>query len=225
VALSMEEVAGLAYDAGLRDPRRIAEAVAIATAESGREPRKLGDQSLQTDVWGPSVGLWQIRSLKADKGTGRTRDADKLVDPASNSKAMVEISKKGADWSPWSVTKLSDPAGRLRYQAALPLAATATAAAMAKRGVSQTAEEAEQVIDQTAGALGQLASTVSDAVQTPARILNWLTEPGTWARIAFFTAGGVAVLLGLALVVKGPMTEVASAVGAGKALKTLKKVK
>lgn len=78
-------------------------AVAIAMAESGLNPNAEGDVTIQTSTWGPSVGLWQVRSLKADSGTGRTRDASRLKDPAFNAKSMAEISNGGTNWSPWSV--------------------------------------------------------------------------------------------------------------------------
>jgi hypothetical protein len=62
----------------------------------------MGDIGLQNGTWGPSVGLWQIRSLKAQYGTGGDRDASRLTDPAFNAKAMVSISGAGANWRPWS---------------------------------------------------------------------------------------------------------------------------
>lgn len=77
-------------------------ATAIALAESSGRADAQGDVGIQTDTWGPSVGLWQVRSLKAEQGTGRTRDAAKLADPAQNAKSMVEISRGGKSWAPWT---------------------------------------------------------------------------------------------------------------------------
>lgn len=92
----------LARSTGL-DPAKAAVATAIAMAESGLDTNAVGDTGLQTSTWGPSIGLWQIRSLKADSGTGRARDATRLSDPAFNAKAMQEISAGGTNWGPWSV--------------------------------------------------------------------------------------------------------------------------
>ncbi len=94
----------LALGAGLPHEASVI-AVAIAWPESGLDPDAVGDEDLQDDVWGPSCGLWQIRSLRADRGTGRARDIDRLLDPAFNAGAMVAISKGGTDWSPWTMWK------------------------------------------------------------------------------------------------------------------------
>lgn len=97
----MSQVAQLAKGAGI-PARQIATAVAIAAAESNLNPAARGDVGIQTAKWGPSIGLWQIRSLKAQTGTGGVRDAARLTDPAFNARAMATISGRGSDWSPWS---------------------------------------------------------------------------------------------------------------------------
>lgn len=76
--------------------------VAIATAESGRETDAIGDRDLVDDVWGPSVGLLQIRSLHRDRGSGRARDELANTDPSHNARAGWEISRGGTDFRPWS---------------------------------------------------------------------------------------------------------------------------
>lgn len=78
-------------------------ATAIAVGESGLNPNAVGDTSLTTAVWGPSIGLWQVRSLKAEAGTGHSRDATRLKNPAFNARSMALISNFGTNWSPWSV--------------------------------------------------------------------------------------------------------------------------
>lgn len=100
--LTPATVYSLARSTGL-DPAKAGIATAIAMAESGLRTDAMGDTGIQTSVWGPSVGLWQVRSLKADRGTGRTRDASRLTDPAFNARAMYEISAGGTNWRPWSV--------------------------------------------------------------------------------------------------------------------------
>lgn len=79
-------------------------AVAVALAESSGDDDVLGDVHLQTSVWGPSVGIWQIRTLKAETGQGTDRDINALKgNPARQAQAMANISKQGKNWSPWTV--------------------------------------------------------------------------------------------------------------------------
>lgn len=65
--------------------------VAIALAESGGDANNVGDVALETSTWGPSVGLWQIRSLRSEYGKGTTRDEKANYDPATNAKHAMEI--------------------------------------------------------------------------------------------------------------------------------------
>jgi hypothetical protein len=102
--LSIAEAANLARSVGLSG-EQVVTAVAIAIAESNLNADAVGDVSLQNTTWGPSIGLWQIRSVKAEKGTGRSRDASRLKDPVFNARAMFQISGGGKNWTPWSTYK------------------------------------------------------------------------------------------------------------------------
>lgn len=102
--LSPAQIYKLATDAGLSAPAATT-ATAIALAESGGRTDAQGDVGLEDATWGPSVGLWQIRSLKAQSGTGQDRDATRLTDPAFNAKAMAHISGAGKNFGPWSTYK------------------------------------------------------------------------------------------------------------------------
>ncbi len=93
----------LANAAGLSGDAAII-ATAIAWAESGLNPDAIGDENLEDEKWGPSCGLWQVRSLRAHAGTGLERDRMRLFDPAFNARSMVTISG-GTNWQPWSVFK------------------------------------------------------------------------------------------------------------------------
>lgn len=76
---------------------------AIAQAESARNPGAVGDVAIQTGTWGPSVGLFQIRTLKAETGTGSDRDIERLMNnPAEQVKAALKISNGGGNYRPWS---------------------------------------------------------------------------------------------------------------------------
>lgn len=77
---------------------------AIAGAESGWDDTSLGDVALQNDEWGPSYGLFQIRTKKAQTGTGGWRDIAWLTGSnAHQAQAAYQISKQGTDYSPWTV--------------------------------------------------------------------------------------------------------------------------
>jgi hypothetical protein len=76
---------------------------AIAQAESSGDLGAVGDVGLQTDKWGPSVGLFQIRTLRAETGTGGERDIEALTNnPAAQVRAAFEISNGGQNFRPWS---------------------------------------------------------------------------------------------------------------------------
>ncbi|WP_375499575.1 hypothetical protein [uncultured Jatrophihabitans sp.] len=77
-------------------------ATAIAMAESGGSPSAQGDVSLMTDVWDWSAGLWQIRGLRAQRGTGALRDSIANQQAVTNSVAMYAISNGCTNWSPWT---------------------------------------------------------------------------------------------------------------------------
>ncbi|MEM9514384.1 MAG: NlpC/P60 family protein, partial [Actinomycetota bacterium] len=100
--LSIEQVAQVAWEAGFRGDALVM-AVAIAKGESAWKPSILGDESLADHKWGPSVGLFQIRSLRAETGTGNPRDVEQLADPRFNARAAWEISSGGTNFQPWSV--------------------------------------------------------------------------------------------------------------------------
>lgn len=102
-------IAQTAKEAGFNAQSAIV-AVAIALAESQGNPNNIGDSSLQTDFWGESIGLWQIRSIKTPyldqaHGTDALRNRQKLFDPNYNAQTAYIISKNGTNWYPWSTYK------------------------------------------------------------------------------------------------------------------------
>lgn len=99
--LSPGQLYALARDAGL-GPASAATAAAVALAESGGRSDAIGDVGLEDATWGPSVGPWQIRSLKAQYGTGGPRDASRLTDPVFNAHSMASISGAGKSFKPWT---------------------------------------------------------------------------------------------------------------------------
>lgn len=99
--LSPLQVASLAQQAGFVGAEIIT-AVAIAHAESGFNDEAIGDVALETPIWGPSVGLWQVRTLKsAPEGSFRNL-AYLQSDPLHQAIAAFVISGQGVNFSPWS---------------------------------------------------------------------------------------------------------------------------
>ncbi len=96
------DVYQLARAAGLPHAAAVT-ATAVAAAESAFNPTAIGDEALADAKWGPSIGLWQIRSLRADQDTGRSRDASRLKDPTFNARSMATISRKGDDFTAWTM--------------------------------------------------------------------------------------------------------------------------
>lgn len=77
-------------------------AAAIAAAESGGNPGAQGDIGLMDGTWDWSQGLWQIRGLRSERGTGGLRDSLANASPEKNAKAMYTISSGCTNWTPWS---------------------------------------------------------------------------------------------------------------------------
>lgn len=102
MTLTDQQIAAHAYTAGARGGALVT-ATAVSLAENpARDPAARGDEHLVDWRWGPSIGLWQIRSLHAETGTGKTRDRLRLTDPAFNARSMWTVSRGGRDWSPWT---------------------------------------------------------------------------------------------------------------------------
>jgi hypothetical protein len=75
----------------------------IELAESGGNLTALGDVGLEDATWGPSYGVAQVRTLKRQTGTGGVRDISYLAGGLGNQDAAAyEISRHGADFSPWT---------------------------------------------------------------------------------------------------------------------------
>lgn len=65
----------------------------------------VGDLALIDAKWGPSVGIFQIRSLRdvnSGNAADRLRIASRLREPAFSAAAAWIISKHGTDFSLWS---------------------------------------------------------------------------------------------------------------------------
>jgi hypothetical protein len=78
---------------------------AIAQAESQCYADAVGDVSLVNEKYGPSIGLFQVRSLRSPQSFGGLdlyRYAWPLRNPFFNAAAALAITKGGTDFSLWS---------------------------------------------------------------------------------------------------------------------------
>jgi hypothetical protein len=88
--------------AGFSAPRAVV-MTAIALAESGGDDTAVGDVGLENSTWGPSYGLFQVRTLKGDTGRGTDRDITALqASDAAQARAAYDISSGGTVLSPWT---------------------------------------------------------------------------------------------------------------------------
>lgn len=178
--LSLEQVTTHARSVGLSG-ESLAIAVAIAgwngspnAGESGGNPAAVGDRTLANGKWGPSYGLWQVRSLNAERGTGTERDANQLSDPAYNARSMFTISSGGTNWQPWSVYTSG------KYKANLDQAREAA-------GVAANTARPKAKVD-LGGAVGLGAD------------LGLWPQPAMMRRTGWFFLGVLVLLIGLAVI-------------------------
>lgn len=158
--LSDADVAAVVLGAGFTGDAAV-KAVAIALGESGGNTEARGDINITTTTWGPSIGLFQIRSLNAQRGTGGQRDEIANLDRNTNARNAFAISASGTNFRAWSVFTSG------RYLGYLPRASRAVGAP---------------------GTVG--GSGVIPASSSSSSGFSILTDPGTYARLGVFILGG-----------------------------------
>lgn len=188
--LTAPQIYPLARQAGFSGPEAVI-ATAIALAESGGRSDARGDVSLANAKWGPSIGLWQIRSLNADNGTGRPRDASRLTDPAFNARSAYSI-YKGSGWGAWTVYK--------------------TGAYMSKMDAAKTAANNPADVSATASTTANGPTNLLSLLQGNglSAVLNNVQR--SWY-ISIAIVGGIAFIgLGLWLILRSPGKDIKRAV-------------
>lgn len=97
------EVYAALVRAGFTSPAAVV-MTAIAGGESGWDDTAVGDVGLQNSTWGPSVGAFQIRTVKRETGSHSIRDIGSLQGNLDvQAAAAYQISRQGKDFSPWTV--------------------------------------------------------------------------------------------------------------------------
>jgi hypothetical protein len=180
------QIAGYAHSAGWTGSDLVV-AVAVALAESSGNPSALGDVGAENAEWGPSVGLWQIRSLNAEKGKGTLRDEIANRDPQTNANHAYSIWKTQG-WGPWSAHNNKS------YLLYMPIA-SAGASDYYTVNPGQAAGDAVDAV--TPDSIQNAAAAALEIAKEPVRVLKWLEDPYTQVRIGKVIIGGGLVVVGL----------------------------
>jgi len=199
--LTDTQVANLAVTGGWRGEDAV-KAVAVAFAEHrGKrvDSDARGDVALQTQKWGPSVGVWQIRSLNAERGRGTTRDEQANLSPTTNAAHAHTIWQEAAgSFSPWS-TFLSG-----QYLLFVGRARKAVAGKTVNDDGSVSGHS--ETIPEWQAGLQQAASMASAAGR-------WAADSRNWLRVALAVAGGGMMVGGLLVVAKPAVSATIDTVG------------
>lgn len=201
MALTGPQLVKLAQDAGL-DPARARIAAAIAIAESGGRPDAHNRNPGTKD---DSYGLWQINldpqvldpALRM-RQIGITNPAE-LLDPATNARAMAQISSNGKSWTQWSTyNNAFRPDGSVDPNSAF-------AKALGQLGTTSTSDGG------IVGAVTDIASTAGnlagDALGAVTGVFDFVT--GGWQQAVLkIVIVGAGVAAGLALLVAGGLKTV-----------------
>lgn len=101
--ISREEIQDAVNKAGFfGEANRIM--VALAYAEGQADLACESDWDISNNKWSGSIGLWQIRTLRAELGKGTCRDLNELrkLDIHFQAKCAYEISGQGKNFQPWA---------------------------------------------------------------------------------------------------------------------------
>lgn len=167
-------------------PTQAALLTAIGEAESGLNPAAVGDVSLENATWGPSVGVWQERTLKADTGKGTSRDIRFLQASVLNQARAALATLNSSGPSAWST-----------YSSGAYLHYTGTASAGAT-----TANAAYQQTGNWLGWLGDLSPGLN-LLQGAAGAAAGDVAGALWSSIQPFATTALFAVGGIALVVIG----------------------
>lgn len=199
---SPEQTYALLRQAGFNDAGATI-MTAIAGPESGYDDQNIGDVSLENATYGPSYGLFQIRTEKAATGTGGNRDQAWLAASDLNqAKAAYAISSGGTNFAPWSTYNDG------KYQSYLSGAKTA-AATVGSNIAGFLGGAAGNIASSVGNAVGGVASSALDSIITP--LLDGGKKLGF--TVGFAALGGLLLLSGLVVFVYPQLKSNAETVG------------
>lgn len=194
--LSETEVARLAHAAGFTEFDVLKRATAYAMAASGGRTDGVSIvPSVINSEWDSRIGLWQIRSRKAEQGKGSQRDRAALLDPGFNARTIFAITGGGKNWA-----ELSDLSVAARARL-LELSPVIAAAARTARGTGDALDKAIGGASDVAGGAAAIPNILAEIAKDPLTILRWLQQPRTWSRIAYGAVGVTMLVVGAAVLI------------------------
>lgn len=195
MSLSARDLFVIARNAGFSQSAAIT-AGAVALAESG------GNQNAthRNTNGSTDYGLWQINSIHSDVLRGH-----QWQNPSENAKMAYVISSGGRNWLPWTTYK----SGRYRAYVGQMRAAAAG------NGAGTTTIPDNPVTPQTPTDSGGNAggSGGGNVVSASLSGISLLTAASTWIRVAMILAGGLLVLLMVAIMLGRDVLSVRKTVG------------
>ena len=203
------QIAAVARQAGFTG-QPLVRAVGVALAES-----QGNTTAHNTKPPDNSYGLWQI-NMYGNLGPARRSQYgissnDALYDPATNARAAARVyNDAGRSFTPWSVYSSG------RYLGYMPRALKAVNDMTTLGLGGGTPNTSPPAGGGNPGALswGGLPDLVPDnPLDAVNKAVSFITEPRNWTRLAMFIGGGLAVLVGLSmLLAETLLSKVASSV-------------
>ncbi len=182
-------------------------------AESGGDPSargdlgRVGESAGGGDTWGPSIGLWQIRSLNSHRGTGRVRDEIANMNPVINARHANQLFAAGG-WKQWTTFTSG------KYNRYLGTGGV---------GLPLTDELGNDLVDAAGNAVDALTPNWAEALVRAAAQLGavgkWFGNRENWLRVSKVAAGSGMLLVGTAMVVGKPILNILPAGKVGKVVK------
>lgn len=199
--MDQSQIYSYARGAGLSDAHAKV-AAAIAMAESGGNP-----SAVVHDSDDDSYGLWQI-NMKAHSTTSLgISSANALLDPATNARAMSQISHQGNSFGPWTTYT----SGKYKQWMGKSVSLVDVG-----RGIAAGASDA---FSDTTGQLISLPGDVVDAFAKLSdglsRTTRWVSTQKNWLRIAYVVGGGLLLYAAVETMVLPYSTKAVNAVMSG----------
>lgn len=183
-------------------------AIGLAETDGVLDTNKQGDIAIEDATWGPSVGVFQIRTLKHPKNTpmeqARNIQTLQTLIGQTQSAAMISTGTStgqgtpGTTFQPWTTFKTG------KYRMYLPRADAAINAAKTSGAVDMTNADKGQAIpegytDTLKGVVQDAVSGITSPLQALSDFLKLLTSASFWKRAVEIIAGLVLIILGLVI--------------------------
>lgn len=192
-------MAAVAKGAGLTDPGNLAIVVAIGLAESGGDPK-----SHNTRPPDNSYGYWQINMYGPLGPERRAKwglsSNDQLFDPATNARAMMDLSNNGTNFHAWSTYNSGAFLAHMNEAKAVTGVAASTATATP---AGFTADPAALPGEAELKAIGKGVSAVA----------AWVSNRRNWVRVGFVGLGIGLLFVSAAIISEKPLNTVLDTVG------------